>query len=199
VNEKAVDSSGFVVRFRRISSCLGFTLLEIFATRMNLFDQLLTQWRKPVFSKEIHLLNISSDETVLHLGCGALPSAAVFIAQEKNVHVVGIDNNKIAVRLAQSYIKKKQLSDRITIAYGDGVSYPVQQFDVIFIAINVWPIDRVLMHIVGTMKPTARILCKASHHDLTELLEKEEFRTRFSVASQLKHPKSESFLLVRKK
>jgi protein-L-isoaspartate O-methyltransferase len=199
VNEKALKSSGFVTRLRRLCSCLGFTLLEILATRMNIFDQLLTKWRKPVFFKEIHLLDISSDELVLHLGCGALPSAAVFIAQEKNAPVVGIDNNRIAVRLAQSYIKKRHLSDYVTIEYGDGVTYSVRKFDVIFIAVNVWPIDRVLLHLFEEMKPTARILCKGSHQDITTLLKKKEFHTRFSVVSRLQHPKTESFLLTRKK
>ena len=166
---------------------------------MNLFDTLLTKWRKPVFSREIHMLNITPMEKVLHLGCGALPSATIFIAKDKNAHVVGIDNNTIAVKLAKSYIKKKDLTNLVTIEYGDGVNYPVHTFDVIYIAINVWPIDSVLLHLAQTMKPTARILCKGSHNDIAALLKKKEFQSLFSVKSLLEHPKTQSFLLTKKK
>ncbi len=190
--------SSLFIRGRRFFSCSGFTLFEIAAARISLFDRLLTKWRKTVFLQEIQLLDISPSDRVLHLGCGALPTASVFIVQEKNAAVTGIDNNRIAVHLAQSYIKKKQLSNKIEIEYGDGATYPIHDFDKIFIAINVWPINRVLLHLAETMKPTARILCKGSHHDIFTLLEKEEFRTRFSIVTHLQHQKSESFLLMKK-
>ena len=199
MSEKNIRSSSFLANWRRLFSCYIFTLLEILATQTNLFDSLLTKWRKPVFFREIHMLNITPTEKVLHLGCGALPTATLFIAKEKKTHVVGIDNNSIAVKLAQSYIKKKQLSNLVTIEYGDGVNYPVHTFDVIYIAINVWPIDSVLLHLAQTMKSTARILCKGSHNDIAALLKKKEFQSLFSVKSSLEHPKTQSFLLTKKK
>lgn len=60
----------------------------------------------------------------------------------------------------------------------DGVNYPVYTFDVIYIAINVWPIDGLLLHLAQTMKPTARILCKGSHNDIAVRLKKK----RISIA-----------------
>jgi precorrin-6B methylase 2 len=199
VKKTTTRYSDFFARWRRFLSCYSFTLFEILATRINLFDQCLSRWRKPVLLQEIRLLDISSEDSVLHLGCGALPSASLFIAQKRNVHVTGIDNNMIAVRLGQSYIKKKHLSTQIAIEYGDGTTYPVQDFDVIFIAINVWPIDHVLFHLTETMKPTARILCKGLHNDVSTLLKKKEFQTRYTVISRLQHGKTESLLLNRKK
>jgi len=167
---------GFPMNWRRFLSSLFFTLLEIFAVKMNVFDSLLTKWREPVLSCEIQMLNISPSETVLHLGCGAFPSASIFIAKKMRIHVVGIDNNYIALKLARSYIRKKHLSNVITIDYGDGTNYPIQDFDIIYIAINVWPIDKVLFHLAQTMKPTARILCKGSHQDINVLLKKKEYQ-----------------------
>lgn len=199
MNDKNNKSSGFLANSRRLLSCYIFTLFEILAAQMNLFDSLLTKWRKPVFSREIHMLNITPTEKVLHLGCGALPSAAIFIAKDTNAHVVGIDNNTIAVKLAQLYIKKNDLTNLVTIEYGDGVNYPVQDFDVIYIAINVWPIESVLLHLAQTMKSTARILCKGSHDDITDLLKKKEFQSLFMVKSLLEHPKTQSFLLTKKR
>jgi protein-L-isoaspartate O-methyltransferase len=187
----------FPTNWKRFLSCSFFTLLEILATKMNLFDSLLTKWRNSVISREIQMLNIIPSEKVLHLGCGAFPSATIFIAKKKRTYVVGIDNNYIAMKLAQSYIKKKNLSDLVTIEYGDGTNYPVQDFDIIYIAINVWPIDKVLVHLAQTMKPTARILCKGSYQDINALLKIKEFKSQFLVSSTLELPKIQSFLLVK--
>jgi protein-L-isoaspartate O-methyltransferase len=187
----------FTTNWRRFLSSLLFTLLEIFATQINLFDSLLTKWREPVLIREIQMLNIIPSEKVIHLGCGAFPSATISIAKEKKTHVVGIDNNYIATKLARSYIKKKNLSDLVTIDYGDGTNYPVQDFDIIYIAINVWPIDKVLFHLAQTIKPTARILCKGSYQDINTLLKKKESQSLFSVSSTLEYPRIQSFLLTK--
>jgi len=187
----------FPTNYKRFLSSFFFTLLEILAAKMNLFDSLLTKWRKPILSREIQMLNINPSEKVLHLGCGAFPSMTIFIAKEKKTQVVGIDNNYIAIKLARSYIKKKNLSDLVTIEYGNGTNYPAQDFDIIYIAINVWPIDTVLFHLAQTMKPTARILCKGSYQDIKTLLQKKEFQSLFSISSTLEYPKIQSFLLIK--
>jgi len=186
------------LQWHRVVSCYVFTFMEILASRLTMVERLLIRWRTPAFSKEIALLQVAPEEKVLHIGCGAYPSASLDIARGRHAQVVGIDNNIIAVRLAQSYIKRKQLTSLITIELADGVSYPLDRFDVIFIAINVWPIDAVLSHCARTMKPTARILVKGSHDDLIEVLEKKEFHQALSIAATLKHPTSESFLLKKK-
>ena len=189
--------SGLPTNWRRFLSSVFFTVLEIFAAKMNIFDSLLTKWREPWLSREIQMLNISPSEKVLHLGCGAFPSASISIAKKKKIHVVGIDNNYIAMTLAYSYIKKKHLSDVVTIEYGDGTNYPVQDFDIIYIAINVWPIDQVLLHLAQTIKPTARILCKESHQDINGLLMNKELQSQFSVSSTTGNRKNQSFLLIK--
>lgn len=186
------------VQWRRVVSCYVFTFMEILASQLTMVERLLIRWRTPAFSKEIALLDVQPEEQVLHIGCGAYPSASLMIAQGNHAHVVGIDNNIIAVRLAQSYIKRRHLTSLITVELGDGVNYPLDRFDVIFIAINVWPIDGVLSHCAQVMKPTARLLVKGSHDDLIAVLEKKEFKQAFSIAATLKHPTSESFLLKKK-
>jgi precorrin-6B methylase 2 len=191
-------SFGFIANGRRFLSCSIFTLLEILAVRIPLFDSLLTRWRDTIITSEIQLLQIESSDRVLHLGCGAFPSAAIAIATKKKTHVVGIDNNSIAVKLARRCIKKKGLSCLVTIEHGDGVSYKVSDFDVIYVAINVWPIDRVLLHLAQTMKPTAQILCKGTHRDVISVLKQKEIDSLLLIRQTLDYPKMQSFLLLRK-
>lgn len=86
------------------------------------------------------MANIKSTDKVLHIGCGTIPSESIIIAEQTKATVVGIDNNKNAVKFAKKIVAKKGLSDLIKIEYCEGEEYPIQDFDVIVVAINVWPI-----------------------------------------------------------
>jgi protein-L-isoaspartate O-methyltransferase len=187
------------VNWRRKFSCYNFTALEILATQLSFVDAVLTRWRKPVFLKELQLASIPPHAHVLHLGCGSVPSISVFIAQETDACIVGIDNNSIAVRLAQRYIKKKGLADRITIRFGDGMDFPVHEFDAIFIAISVWPIDRVLYHLGKNAKSSVQIICKGAKEDIALLLKQKEFQDMFSLRRTIEFPNSQLFLLTKNK
>ena len=151
-----------------------------------------------MFLNEINMAQITEHDKVLHIGCGTLPSASLLIGEKIHAKVVGIDNNKTAVRLASQYIKKKNLTEYIKIEYGDGTTYSLDEFDVIFMAINVWPIDGVLRHIARHAKPGVRILCKDVKNDILPLVESEEFRQVFSVTNRLQNPRTQSFLLTKK-
>lgn len=186
------------MNWKRTISCYRYSFLELLALRINFFNKLLIGWRKPVYLKEIKMANISEKDKVLHIGSGILPYASILIAEETNARVVGIDNNKQALKLAQRFVDKKGFSDRITIEYGDGARYPMQDFDVIFIAINVWPIDTILEHIASQMKQNARILCKSINNDVIEILEKGKLSNVLSVKSKQENPKTQSFLLTKK-
>ncbi len=185
--------------WRRIISCYEFSLLEFLAVKFNVFYKLLMNWRSSVFQNEINMARITEHDKVLHIGCGTLPSASLLIGENIHAKVVGIDNNRTAVRLASQYIKKRNLTQYIKIEYGDGTTYPLDEFDVIFIAVNVWPIDGVLRHIARHAKPGVRVLCKDVKDDIHPLVENNEFHSLFSIASQLQNPRTQSYLLVKKK
>ena len=64
----------------------------------------------------------------------------------------------------------------------------------IFIAINVWPIDLVIKNILNNMKPDGRILCKSLNNDIINVIEDE----KLDIVSKLENPKTQSFLLIKK-
>jgi len=178
-------------------SCYKYIFLEFLALRMGFFYSLITDWRKPVYLKEIKMADVSEKDKVLHIGSGILPYAPMLIAEETNAKVISIENNKNTLNLAQRFVNKKGLSDRITIEYGDGAKYPVKDFDVIFIAINVWPIGEVLIHIYNQMKDNTRVMCKSFGSDIITALKQKNLKGKFLIKSKLKNPKSSSFLLVK--
>jgi len=184
--------------WKRKISCYEYLFLEFLAVKIDFFYRMLTRWRKTVFIKEIKMVNITPKDKVLFIGCGILPTGPIIIAEETEAKVVTIDNNIRAIKFAQSHIRKKGLIDKIKIEYADGVGYPVENFDFIFIATNVWPIEPILKHLYNNMKPDAKIICKGIKNDVAELFEKSELNNMYSIENITKNPKTYSFLLTKK-
>lgn len=183
------------INLRRVFNCYWYTLFEFLAVKTSLFNDLLLSWRKPIFTKEIVLSDISSSDRILHIGCGILPTHTLLLAQQTGAHVTGIDNLKKAIKLASGYIKKEGLEDKINLKYADGSTYPLKDFNVIFIAINVFPIDTILRHISTQCHSGTKILIKSIADDVTELLIRTGLEEKFQILKTQKNPKSSSYLL----
>ena len=198
MESKNNNRSTTFTNWNRKISCYIFSFLELLAVKTDFFNKLLMRWRKPVFLNEIELANLSSKDKVLHIGCGIFPSGSIIIAEQTNAKITSIDNNVNAVNIARSYVHKNGLSKSIKVEYGDGVDYPVKDFDVIFIAINVWPIDSVLKHLSKNAKTNTKIICKSVNNDIVNFLENENLYDTLSVDSILENQHSQSFLLIKK-
>ena len=181
--------------WKRIISCYQYSFLEFLAVNIDFFNNLLMKWRTPVFLKEIKMASVTSKDKVLHIGCGLFPTASIIIAEETKANVTGIDNNKIALKFAKKIVEKKKLSNLIRIEFGDGTTYDVKSFDVIFIAINVWPIDHVLKHLSSQIKKDARIVCRGIKQDMENILRKKPLLDLYSIEKKTVNPKTHSFLL----
>lgn len=186
--------SRFQINLRRIISCYYYSFLELLAVKTKLFNEFLMKMRKPIFLNEIKMANITKNDKVLLIGCGIFPSETIEIAEQTGADVVCIDNSINVVKSAKKFVKKKKIGNNIKIEHGNGVDYPISDFDVIFVAINVWPIDLVLKNILNNMKSDARVMCKSINNDIMTVIKNENF----NIVSKLENPKTQSFLLKKK-
>lgn len=162
--------------------------------------------RRPPVLNEIKRAGIISTDKILVIGCGILPSTLIILAEETHAYLTGIDNNNKIANLAKTYINKKGLCNKINIEIGDGLNYPVDEFDVIFIAINVWPIDQILQHLAHDMKTGSRLVYREFENDMSLILSKEKMSTFFTPDSSFdypmsifsKYPMTKSFLFIKK-
>jgi len=180
---------------KRAILCYEYSFLELLAVKIKFFENLLVKWRTPVFLKEIKMANVKSEDKVLHVGCGIFPTASIVFAEKTKTQVVGIDNNKFALKFAKKFVEKKGLSELIKIEFGDGTSYPAKNFDLIFISINVWPIESVLKHLSSNMKKDAKVVCRGVKKDRESLFEKESIKCLYYIEKKTVNPKTISFLL----
>jgi hypothetical protein len=82
--------------------------------------------------------------------------------------------------------------------YGDGTIYPVETFDVIFIAINVMPIEQVFRHLAKHAKPHTRIICRDLGGGVVHLLGSEEFHPVFHIENIHHHATTTSVFIIKK-
>ena len=195
-----------LINLKRKLYCYIFTFLELLAIRSKIFYQLFIKCRKPAVLKEIKRTKITSQDRVLVIGCGIFPSTSIIIADESNAQVTAIDNNMNAIHLARSYLSKKKLDKNIFIEYEEGSTYQSQNFDVVIIAINVWPIDYILHHLAQNMKSGARLICRGLNNDIPNIISKDEMSQSFVFTSCSEdpmfffstYPATQSFLFIKK-
>jgi hypothetical protein len=196
-DDKKTKSSVLITNWKRKITCYKFSFLEFLSLKIKPVYNLLMGWRRPVFIKEVKMAKVTSDDKVLLIGGGILPSESMIITQETNASVVTIDNNKSACKHAEIFIKKRGLTDKITIKHADGIDFPVKDFDVVFIAISVWPIDVVFKNLSKNLKKGARIMCKSYKEDITGLLKNEGVLDSFRLESKIDNPSTKSYLFVK--
>jgi len=184
-----------ITNWKRTILCYEYSFLELLSVKIKFFENLLIKWRTPVFLKEIKMASVTSKDKILHIGCGIFPTAAIVIAEKTKAQVVGIDNNKIALKFAKKFVEKKGLSDLIKIEFGDGTNYPLKDFDLIFISINVWPIESVLRHLSSNMKKDAKIVCRGEEKDKEKIFKNKFLKDLYSVEKKTINPKTYSYLL----
>lgn len=195
-NNKKIDI--FATNIRRVFSCYKFSIFELISVKSRFFDKLLINIREPYFKNEIEIAKITSKDRVLHIGCGINPTHCILIARHTQAKVVGIDNSSKAVSLARKYIKKNGFHESIKIELADGKQYNVKNFDVIFVAINVFPIDSVLKNLSRQLKKGTRVLCKSIKSDIPEVVKKHGFSNDFQIVDMVKNPKTQYYLLIKK-
>jgi len=197
-NKMSKKNSNFYIDLKRTYSCYKFSIFELFAVKSNFFYKQLTKIRTPYFKNELEVVNIKESDKVLHIGCGICPTHCILIAENTKARVTGIDNSKKAVELARKHIRKLGLNKKINIRLANGNNFPVEEYTVVFIAINVFPIEGVLKNLSNNLKPGTRILCKSIKEEIKDIIETENFKKYFDILKDITNPKTKSYLLIKK-
>jgi len=112
------------------------------------------------YEREYNVCGIPPDSKVLHIGCGAYPLTEMTLAQAHVRSVVGIDHTPITVKRARDVIRRRNLQGKISIEQGDGIDYPVEEFDVIIASSCSMPKVLILKHLFSTAKHGSKIIVR---------------------------------------
>jgi len=109
------------------------------------------------YEREYKNFDISNDDKVLHIGCGSFPLTEITLAEVINANIVGIDKNARVVKIANKLIHKKNLQNKIRINHGNGIVYPVNNFNVIIVSSCASPMLLIVNHIFNHLGRNCRI------------------------------------------
>lgn len=111
-----------------------------------------------VIKREIELADLSGKETVLNVGCGALPFTAVQIAERTNKKVYALDKEKKSFEAARELIKTLGLEESIKVLKRDGTDPIEIDFDAAFVSLQVHPKRKVIDNLSGLKSSTKLIV-----------------------------------------
>ena len=125
----------------------------------------------PEYKKEYRLFGISKENKVLHIGSGSFPLTEISLAEQIGANIVGIDKNPRAVEAANEIIYKKKLNNKIKIEYGNGMNYPIEEFDVIIVSSCTSPKVRIVKNIFKNAKNNSKIIIREMDTSSKSLIE----------------------------
>ncbi len=127
-------------------------LAERFAVRFTIFGRLYFNiFYRSMLVKEVALAGLKPGASVLHIGGGAYPYTAIFLAQ-KGYRVHACDCDSTAVDISNKLVAKSGLVDRISIFHGNGCVIDSSGYDAVWVSLNICPKKRVLEQSWASLK-----------------------------------------------
>jgi precorrin-6B methylase 2 len=168
---------------------LLFVLFEKTAQRFDFLISYYLDIYDEMLENEIKLSNITSKDSVLVIGGGSLPVTPLLIAMKTNANVVSIDIDQKAVVISSKFIDNLGLKDKIMLEHNDGLFYPIEKFDAIFVVYGVKKEKEILNYLSNNMSPTTRIIFRTTPNVLNNKKNQMDLSSIFEVKN---HAQSES-------
>ena len=112
---------------------------------------------KKLVMREMKEANIEPGMRVLHIGCGALPLTAIYLARN-GCHVTALDHDATCVEAAGHLIESEHLSGRIECTTLDGQYAEIEGYDAVWISVQVRPKEDIIKRVLSQLKPGATVV-----------------------------------------
>jgi precorrin-6B methylase 2 len=139
------------------------------------------------YRKEYENCGIYGNANILHIGCGAYPLTEMVLASCSTGQIVGIDKNPQTVQRAQQMIQKNKLENHIVIKHGDGLDYPVSDYDFIIVSSCSLPKVQILNHLFQKAKSQSTIIVREVDIASDDILQCIEAHQGISLKKQVRH------------
>jgi precorrin-6B methylase 2 len=123
----------------------------------------------------------------LHIGCGSYPLTEIILASCTKGKIVGIDKNIQSVQRGQEVVKKNKLDDRIILKYGDGLDFPVEEFDMVIVSSCSQPKVKILQHLFQNVKSKSSIIVREVDIATKDILNYIDAHPDIELKQQIRH------------
>jgi hypothetical protein len=142
---------------------------------------------------EIEHSHIDSNMRVLFVGGGPVPKSAIRIAKETGAVVDVIDNWSEGTTLARKTIERLGLQAKINILPGDGLSFPIKSYKIIFIATHVVPFNEILTRMIRDTEEGTCIIFRKPAAVFTYLYSHANKNAAFYEVKEIVCPRLQTF------
>jgi precorrin-6B methylase 2 len=139
------------------------------------------------YRKEYENCGISSHSNILHIGCGSYPLTEIVLANCTKGQIVGIDKNNKSVQRGQQVIKKNKLDRRIVLKHGDGLDFPVEEFDMVIVSSCSQPKEKILQHLFQNVRPQGTIIVREVDIATKDILNYVNAHPDIELKQQIRH------------
>lgn len=135
---------------RLLSGCLA--ILEQVGHRVPVFGNWYHRtYYQSMLERELDKAQVIPGSRILHVGCGSLPSTAMFLAR-KGYLVTAIDRDAGAVARAREVICREGLEEAVQVELGTGQEMDCGDFDAVWLSLTVAPKDQVLEQCLRSLR-----------------------------------------------
>lgn len=132
--------------------------LEKKICRIPLLVSLYSRPYREVIKNEIGLAQICAKDTVLNIGCGAVPFTAIQIAALTGATVWAMDKDTEAVNRARFCIEHAGLDERVRVIEGNGADAVPSGFTVAIVALQAEPKENILDNLLDASVSGGRLV-----------------------------------------
>lgn len=136
----------------------AIALWEKVSSSSNVLTWLYSRPYRGIIENEISLARINQDDTILNIGCGAVPFTALFLATLTGARVLAVDIDPRAAGLAEKCVKNSRLAHRIQVFQGDGSKPLDASFTASLVALQAAPKNMILDALKQSAPPGARFI-----------------------------------------
>lgn len=182
---------------------LLYVIVEKILVPFTVFHKIYLEFYKELVDKEVEIASITEEDKVLVIGCGSLPATSILIASKTNSTVVSIDTDYNAIEKANKVVKYHGLKDKVRCIYGNGLGYPLKEYDVIFLLYGVKQQKEILEYASENMKDNTRIIYRTADDVLENMIGGENWLSKFFIVKGFVQSKNitdnKSYLLLKSK
>ena len=180
------NTNAFALKF--ISDYLFIIVEKIIVKLPSLLLPYITYY-EDIVDKEINLAKITKQDTVLHIGCGSIPSTSLLVTQKTGARTIGIDKNILSVQDAQYCVHAVHQENQIQIHHANAQTYGMQSSHVIIVSQGIEPRYEILEHIANTMGSDTRVIFRTFSSKNGGITTQDAvLSTLFTVGNIVSHP-----------
>lgn len=144
---------------------ISFVLFEKIAFSFEKISSIYLDMYKEMVQKELNMIKNTQKDNILVIGTGTLPATPMLIYSKTKSKITAIDIDKKAVKKSSEYVRNFNLQDRIKVLQGDGVFFPLKDFDVIFVLYGIRNQKEMINNLSKNIGKSTKIILRTNFED----------------------------------